>query len=120
MNTLPLVIANALSSLLGGILIGVVGRIWPFLIFGSTFISLGTGLLTTFMIDIGTGKLIGYQILFGLGMGLCAQTPVMVAQNVLDLVDIPIGSGIVMFTQTMAGQVLIESIYSSRPEGENG
>ncbi|KAI2697773.1 hypothetical protein CBS147333_9984 [Penicillium roqueforti] len=67
-DTLPLGIANALSSLLGG-------------------------LFTTFTIDIGTGKWIGYQILFGLGMGVCAQTPVMVAQNVLDLVDILIGSG---------------------------
>ncbi|KAJ5165420.1 uncharacterized protein N7500_007250 [Penicillium coprophilum] len=36
-------------------------------------------------------------------MGLAAQKPVMVAQNVLDLADIPIVSGIVMFIQTMAG-----------------
>ncbi|KAJ5783608.1 uncharacterized protein N7518_009285 [Penicillium psychrosexuale] len=116
-DTLPLVIANALSSLFGGILIGVVGRIWPFLIFGSTFISLGAGLFTTFTIDIGTGKWIGYQILFGLGMGVCAQTPVMVAQNVLDLVDIPIGSGIVMFTQTMAGAIftgVAQSLFINR------
>jgi hypothetical protein len=102
-DTLPLVIANAISSLLGGILIGMVGYIWPFLVFSSTFISLGAGLFTTFTIDTGTGKWIGYQIIYGFGMGLAAQTPVMVAQNVLDLADIPIGSGIVMFVQTMAG-----------------
>ncbi|KAJ6149873.1 hypothetical protein N7471_001072 [Penicillium samsonianum] len=105
-DTLPLVIANAVSSLLGGILIGMVGYIWPFLVFSSTFISLGAGLFTTFSINIGTGKWIGYQIIYGLGMGLAAQTPVMVAQNVLDLADIPIGSGIVMFVQTMAGAIL--------------
>ncbi|KAJ5972292.1 uncharacterized protein N7479_002210 [Penicillium vulpinum] len=105
-DTLPLVIANAISSLLGGILIGMVGYIWPFLVFSSTFISLGSGLFTTFTINTGTGKWIGYQILYGLGMGLAAQTPVMVAQNVLDLPDIPIGSGIVMFVQTMAGAIL--------------
>lgn len=56
-----------------------------------------------FSLSTSTGEWIGYQVMYGLGMGLCAQTPVMVAQNVLPLEDIPIGSGMVMFTQTFAG-----------------
>ncbi|KAG6366821.1 hypothetical protein INS49_001002 [Diaporthe citri] len=104
-DTLPLVIANTISSLAGGILIGVIGYIWPFLIFSSIFTAVGAGLFTLFSLSTSTGEWIGYQVIYGLGMGLCAQTPVMVAQNVLPLEDIPIGSGMVMFTQTFAGAI---------------
>lgn len=102
-NTLPLVIANTISSLLGGILIGVIGYIWPFIIFSSVFTAIGAGLFTTFDLNTPSREWIGFQVIYGLGMGLCAQTPVMIAQNVLALEDIPIGSGVVMFTQTFAG-----------------
>lgn len=104
-NTLPLVIANTISSLVGGILIGVIGYIWPFIIFSSVFTAIGAGLFTTFDLGTSTGEWIGFQVIYGLGMGLCAQTPVMIAQNVLALEDIPIGSGVVMFTQTFAGAI---------------
>ncbi|KAK7734197.1 hypothetical protein SLS63_004482 [Diaporthe eres] len=104
-DTLPLVIANTISSLAGGILIGVIGYIWPFLIFSSVFTAVGAGLFTLFDLSTSTGEWIGYQVIYGLGMGLSAQTPVMVAQNVLPLEDIPIGSGMVMFTQTFAGAI---------------
>lgn len=81
----------------------MIGYIWPFLIFSSIFTAVGAGLFTLFSLSTTTGEWIGYQVIYGLGMGLCAQTPVMVAQNVLPLEDIPIGSGMVMFTQTFAG-----------------
>lgn len=102
-NTLPLVIANTMSSLAGGILIGIVGYIWPFVVFSSVFTAIGAGLFTTFDLNTPTEEWLGFQIIYGLGMGLCAQTPVMIAQNVLPLEDIPLGSGVVMFTQTFAG-----------------
>jgi len=102
-STLPLVIANTVSSLGGGILVAVIGYIWPFVVFSSVFTAIGAGLFSTFDLGTPTHQWIGYQIIYGLGMGLCAQTPVMIAQNVLPLEDIPLGSGVVMFTQTFAG-----------------
>ena len=92
-----------MSSLAGGILIGIVGYIWPFVVFSSVFTAIGAGLFTTFDLNTPTEEWLGFQIIYGLGMGLCAQTPVMIAQNVLPLEDIPLGSGVVMFTQTFAG-----------------
>ncbi|KAK9774991.1 putative Major facilitator superfamily (MFS) profile domain-containing protein [Seiridium cardinale] len=104
-DTLPLVISQTIASVVGGGGIAAMGYIWPFMIASSVLLSVGAGLITTFNPTIPTGNWIGYQILYGLGMGLSAQTPLMVAQNVLELDDIPLGSGMVMFTQTIAGAI---------------
>lgn len=73
------------------------------MIAASTLMAIGSGLLTTFNVDTPTGTTIGYLIVYGLGMGMSAQSPLMVAQNVLPLKDIPIGSGMIMFTQQTSG-----------------
>lgn len=100
---LPLVVSQTISSIGGGVGVSVLGYIWPFMISASILTAIPAGLFQTFTAHISTGKWIGYQILYGFGQGFGSQTPLMVAQNVLQLEDIPIGSSLIMFTQTVAG-----------------
>ena len=69
------------------------------------FGAVGSGLFTTFTVDTPTGEWIGYQIIFAISSSLCSVTPLMVAQQALPLKDIPIGSGLVMFSQTVGAYV---------------
>ena len=72
-----------------------------FMAIGTVFGAVGSGLFTTFTLETSTGKWIGYQIIFAVCSSLASLTPLLVAQHALPLKDIPIGSGMVMFTQTI-------------------
>ena len=103
---LPLVIAQTIASICCGLGVTATGYIWPFMTAASVFTAIGAGLLTTFQVDIPAGRWIGYQIIYGVGMGLAAQTPLMVAQNVVALEDIAIASSLIMMMQAIGGYVL--------------
>lgn len=108
-NMLPLVIAQTIASISCGLGVTATGYIWPFMTAASVFTAIGAGLLTTFQVGISVGRWIGYQIIYGIGMGLAAQTPLMVAQNVVALEDIAIASSLIMMMQAIGGYVLLFS-----------
>lgn len=104
---LPLMLATVVASVIYGGLITATGYYTPFLIGASAVVSIGVGLLTTYSIDISSGKWIGYQILTGVGVGAGLQIPMTAVQTVLSQDDIPIGSAAVMFFQTLGGALFI-------------
>ncbi|KAJ0124042.1 HC-toxin efflux carrier TOXA [Diaporthe amygdali] len=111
-NMLPLVIAQTIASISCGLGVASTGYIWPFMTVASVFTAIGAGLLTTFQVDISDDKWIGYQIIYGIGMGLAAQTPLMVAQNVVALEDIAIASSLIMMMQAIGGSVFISLVQA--------
>lgn len=84
-----------------------IGYYTPFGIVGSCIMSIGAGLLTTLEVNTGKGKWIGYQVLFGFGMGLNFQVPNLAAQTVLPIKDVPIGSSLVFFCQLLGAAVFV-------------
>lgn len=66
---------------------------------------IGAGLLSTFTPSTGHAKWIGYQVIFGLGLGFGAQQPLNVAQTVLGRSDIATGSALVMFTRFLGSTI---------------
>ena len=104
---IPMILALVIFSLIGGVLTTVLGYYTPFAIAGSILMSIGAGLLTTFDVDTGSPKWIGYQILFGAGVGFGMQQTLIAAQTVLPKPDIPIGTAIMMFSQTLGGAIFI-------------
>lgn len=72
-----------------------------------TLFSVGAGLITTF--DLGTpfARWFGYQVIAGLGIGCGFQAGVLVIQTVLPLHDIPIGTALVQFSQSLGGAIFI-------------
>ncbi|RAK86048.1 MFS general substrate transporter [Aspergillus costaricaensis CBS 115574] len=105
--TLPWVITSTIISLAGGILMSKVGHPDLFMGIAIIFGAVGSGLFTTFTVDTPTGEWIGYQIIFAISSSLCSVTPLMVAQQALPLKDIPIGSGLVMFSQTVGASIFV-------------
>ncbi|KAI0121109.1 major facilitator superfamily domain-containing protein [Xylariales sp. AK1849] len=106
-RTLPLVISLVVASIASGVLISRIGYYTPFLIIGICFMAVGAGMMTTLQIDTSTAKLVGYQILYGFGLGLVSQVPNLAAQTVLPKADIPIGSSLMFFSQLLSGAIFV-------------
>ncbi|PYH90940.1 MFS general substrate transporter [Aspergillus ellipticus CBS 707.79] len=111
-HLLPLVIPMATAALTSGQLVSLTGYYTPYLMFGSCLIAIGAGLLTTLTPSTTEAQWIGYQILYGLGLGCCSQAPNMAAQTVLPREQVAIGASLMFF-----GQQLFGAIFTS--VGEN-
>lgn len=104
---LPTILSVVVVSILSGGLVTVFGYYTPFMIASSMIMTIGAGLLTTLETDSNHSKWIGYQALFGIGLGLGMQQPMIVAQTALKPADIPSGTAIVMFAQTLGGAIFV-------------
>lgn len=79
--------------------------------------SIGAGLLTTLQVDSGKSEWIGYQVVYGLGIGLCFQAPNLAAQTVLPKKDVPIGLALLMFGGLLGASVFLaagENVLGNR------
>jgi MFS family permease len=104
---LPLVIGQVVGSLAGGIGIQKLGYYTPIMLFSVVLFALGNGLLTTLEPNTSEGKWIGYQIPYGIGLGTTMQAPLLAAQTVLPIEDVPIGTALMFFTQLLGGSVFV-------------
>ena len=114
---LPLVLALVLMSILGGGGVTAVGYYTPFFIVSTILQSIGAGLLTTFTVDTSSSKWIGYQIIYGFGVGLAMQQPLIAVQTVLPISDVPVGTALIMFTQTFGGALFVsvgQNVFQNR------
>ena len=102
---LPMVIPIVVASITTGQLVSRIGYYTPFMIFGVCLTAVGAGLLTTLGIDTSEGKWIGFQIVYGFGLGSCSQAPNMAAQTVLPREDVAIGASLMFFGQQLFGAV---------------
>ncbi|GAB7357623.1 hypothetical protein MBLNU459_g0122t2 [Dothideomycetes sp. NU459] len=105
--SLPLILMLVVASLVAGGTITALGYYTPFVIASSVLMSIGAGLLSTFHINTGHSMWIGYQALFGIGVGFGMQQPLIAVQAVLPKADVPIGTAIIMFSQTLGGALFI-------------
>jgi hypothetical protein len=123
-DNLPMLLAVTIASVIGGGLVTKFGHYVPFFYVSVVLASIGAGLLTLFTPDIGTSKWIGFQIVYGLGVGFGLQQSIVVSQTVLDITDIPIGTSIVIFFQMLGGALFVsvgQNIFSNKlVEGLSG
>ena len=114
---LPMVLSLVLFSLLAGVAVTVLGYYTPFMIASSVFMSIGAGLMSTFKVDSSPAHWIGYQIIYGIGMGLGMQQGLIAAQTVLPLKDVPTGTSVLIFMQTFGGALCIsvaQNVFDNR------
>jgi hypothetical protein len=104
---LPLLLATVLSSVVSGGLITAAGYYTPFLLGGAVLFCIGAGLLSTCTVSTHFAKLLGYQILIGIGGGFAFQIPIVAVQAVLPLGDVAIGTACVMFFQALGGALSV-------------
>ncbi|KAK6501009.1 hypothetical protein TWF506_003765 [Arthrobotrys conoides] len=104
---IPTVLSLVVGTMISGVVVRATGYYTPFMIAASVIMSVGSGLLTTITPSAGAGKWIGFQILYGLGLGFGMQQPAIAAQAVLERKDVPIGTSMTMFAQILGGAVFI-------------
>nr|POE56465.1 efflux pump roqt [Quercus suber] len=104
---LPLMLAMVLGSMGGGFTTTKIGYYNPYAIIGTCIMSVGAGLMTTFNVNTSEGIWIGYQILFGFGLGLCFQTPNLAVQNTLPKQDVPVGLALMLFGQLLGAAIFV-------------
>ena len=114
---LPLILALTIVAPLTGLLVTLVGYYTPFMLASAVFLCIGAGLLTTFTPETQHPAWIGYQVVFGVGIGLGIQQTLMIIQVVLPPDDVPIATAMILFMQTLGGAVFIaisQSVFQTQ------
>jgi MFS family permease len=106
-DTLPLVLSLVVSSIIAGQLTHRTGYYVPQLYACTIIMSVGAGLLTTLQVDTGHAKWIGYQVVFGFGLGLGMQQASMGVQACLPKKDVMIGVSLMFFMQGLGGSIFL-------------
>ncbi|KAJ5618401.1 hypothetical protein N7528_007044 [Penicillium herquei] len=106
-DNIPMVLSLVVASILSGATITRTGHYVPFMFVSTIFMAVGSGMITTFNLDTGHSAWIGYQVLFGLGLGMGMQQPSMAAQTVLDKADISTGVALMFLFQSLGGAVWV-------------
>ncbi|EPS36467.1 hypothetical protein H072_10030 [Dactylellina haptotyla CBS 200.50] len=104
---LPMILTLVIMSIIAGGLVTVTGYYNPFVIGSSILATVGAGLMSTWEVDTAHPAWIGYQAMFGLGIGMGMQQPLIAVQNVLKHRDIATGTAIIIFSQTLGGALAI-------------
>ncbi|KAF2261430.1 major facilitator superfamily transporter [Lojkania enalia] len=106
-NTIPLVLSVVVGSIMSGGLTQKIGYYTPFMIFGGCLMSVGAGLITAWNMSTRSPMWIGYQVILGYGVGCSMQHPNLAVQIVLAKKDVPTGTAILSFAQTLGGAVFV-------------
>lgn len=117
LRNLPMLISVVVASMVAGVAVTVFGYYTPFMIAATVLMSIGAGLLSTFAPGTSRAAWIGYQVIFGTGVGLGMQQPLMAVQAVLNMADVPTGTAIIVFAQTLGGSLFIsvgQSVFTNQ------
>jgi hypothetical protein len=83
-RNLPLILGTLVAALASGLLATATLFYSPMAVLATALMSVGAGLLTTLDPDADASKWIGYQALFGLGIGTGTQLPILAIQANVD------------------------------------
>jgi len=106
-DILPFMMSVVIVAALSGAVINFTGRYWPFLFFSPLITCIGGGLLYTLDANASNSKMIGYQILFGAGVGGALQNVVIAIQAEYHDNErmIPQATSLVTFAQLVGGVI---------------
>ncbi|KAL2819304.1 major facilitator superfamily domain-containing protein [Aspergillus cavernicola] len=106
-STIPMVLSLVIMSVLSAAFTQRIGYYVPSMLIAPVLCSIGGGLLSTLSASSNHRSWIGYQVVFGLGIGCGFQTSNLAAQAVLPRVDVPIGMALMFFMQQLGGAILL-------------
>lgn len=106
-DTLPMVLSLMFGAILAGAVITATGWYNPWMFFCTIFISTGMGLIMTLKTNTAAVKWIGYQIVFGIGLGAGMQQSSLAAQAILAEKDVSTGVSLMFFARSLGGALFI-------------
>jgi hypothetical protein len=115
-RTIPLVLSLVIMNIVAAICTEKLGYYVPAMLLSPVLCSVGAGLLSTLSPSSSQSHCIGYQVLYGFGIGCGFQTSNLAAQNILPRADVPLGLALMFFMQQLGGSVFLsvgQNIFSS-------
>ncbi|KAI1323797.1 MFS toxin efflux pump [Xylariaceae sp. FL0255] len=104
---LPSIIGLAVAAISSGFIVSFFGYYTPLMLLGSTMMSIGFGFLTAFKPGTGPSAWIGWQVLFGIGIGFAFPQPWTAIQTALSAENVPIGLSVVSFAISIGAALAI-------------
>lgn len=104
---LPAVLGITVSSMSAGFLTRKIGYFTPWMYASCVLSSIGTGLISTFSTTTAHPKWIGYQAIWGIGLGFGMQQPSVGAQVSLPRKDVATGASMMFFAQSLGGSIFV-------------
>lgn len=106
-RTLPSILAVVVTSICAGVITQKTGYYGPTMLAAPLLAAVGAGLVSTWTPDTTKGQWIGYQILYGAGLGLGLQGPSVAVQATLPRPDVPLGVGAIFFGREMGAAIFV-------------
>jgi hypothetical protein len=116
-STIPLLLSMIILAIPTALFTQKIGYYVPALLLCPVLCATGAGLLSTLKSSSGHSKWIGYQVLYGFGLGCGFQTSTLVPQNALPRADVPIGMAMMFFMQQLGGSIFVsvsQNIFSNK------
>lgn len=116
-KTIPIVLSMVIIIILSAKVTERIGYYVPAMLLSPVLCATGAGLLSTLSPTSGHDKWIGYQALYGFGIGCGFQVGPLAAQTVLPRADVPIGLAMMFFMQQLGGAVFLsvsQNIFSTK------
>ena len=104
---LPLVAVQTVCSFSSGILVSRTGDYWWNLVIGYAVWTIGLGLLSSIDENTSIAKLVGYQILDGVGAGQTFQTSLVAIQACVERKDMATATGMRNFVRLLGGTLAL-------------
>lgn len=116
-STIPLVLSLVLFSIVSAVFTQKIGYYVPAMLLSPVLCAIGSGLLSTLTLSSNHNQWIGYQVLFGFGIGMGFQNSNLVSQTVLPRIDVPLGLALSFFMQQLGGSIFVsisQNIFSNK------
>lgn len=104
---LPMTVTEAAVDIMVGILIHQTGRYREITWAGVTLMTLGTGLYINFQTDTSVARIVGFEIIAGIGTALLFQAPLISIQNTVSQVDTATATATLGFIRNLATSLSI-------------
>ncbi|KAB8304591.1 hypothetical protein EYC80_003969 [Monilinia laxa] len=111
-NTLPFIAFFALGSMMSGGIIGKTRIFQPFLLAGGLLATIGAALLYTVDLNSSKARYIGPQVIFGFGIGLGCQVPMMALQSFSPPEDVASVTSIIVMMNSISGGYFVTAAQS--------
>ncbi|KAH8732090.1 major facilitator superfamily domain-containing protein [Phaeosphaeriaceae sp. PMI808] len=115
-RSIPMVVSIVLAGILSAVITQKIGYYTPAMLITPVLAATGAGMLSTLTRSSTKEAWIGYQVLYGFGIGTGAQAANMAAQTVLPRQDVPLGVAMGFFMQQLGGAIFVpvaQNIFSS-------
>ncbi|ETS81320.1 hypothetical protein PFICI_06322 [Pestalotiopsis fici W106-1] len=113
----PLIAGYVVCSVVAGILTSALGYYNPGMIAGTALAIAGSALLVTIKLQTTAGRIIGYQLLYGFGVGFGFGQPSYVVQTILAPSEVPIGVTLITLFQNLSASIFV-AVAQSIFQGE--